>query len=149
MELWVILSLFLIAIFAVCIIWSEGLIKYKSRLIISIILVSMAFVLRGFGMEHVTLDYTTFLSKWMEYFRENGGFAAISEQIGNYNLPYLYFLALFSYIDESDFYLIKLLSVFFDVVWPGLPCVFAGCFLKAKTESCLLSLLYFCFRQLY
>jgi Gpi18-like mannosyltransferase len=36
--------------------------------------------------------------------------------IGNYNIPYLYFLALFSYLPVDDLYLIKLLSIFFDVL---------------------------------
>ena len=52
----------------------------------------------------------------MEYFRENGGFAALDENVGNYNIPYLAFLACISYLPFDDLLLIKLLSVIFDVI---------------------------------
>ena len=41
--------------------------------------------------------------------------------IGNYNAPYLYFLAAISYLPIPDLYLIKLFSILFDVVlaWGG------------------------------
>ena len=67
-------------------------------------------------MSHVTLDYEDFLSQWVDYYRQNGGFAALGDKIGNYNLPYLYFLAFFSYIGVNDLYLIKALSIVFDVI---------------------------------
>ena len=61
-------------------------------------------------------DYLTFLAPWTQFFRDNGGFAALRYSLGNYNPPYMYFLALFSYFDISELYLIKLLSVLFDVL---------------------------------
>lgn len=61
-------------------------------------------------------DYEQFLMYWVEFFRKNGGFAALGRKIGDYNVPYLYFLALFSYIPINDLYLIKGLSVLFDIV---------------------------------
>ncbi len=73
-------------------------------------------VLRVLCFNHETGDYVTFLKPWTDYFRQNGGFAALSESIGNYNIPYLTFLALFSYIPVSELYLIKLLSVGFDLL---------------------------------
>lgn len=47
---------------------------------------------------------------------QNGGFKALHYPLGNYNIPYLYFLCLFSYSSINDLYLIKLLSIFFDVL---------------------------------
>ncbi|MGI6038585.1 MAG: conjugal transfer protein TraL [Clostridiales bacterium] len=61
-------------------------------------------------------DYNAFLSHWLQYFRDNGGFSALGKRIGDYNVPYLYFMALFSYIPVSGLYLIKLLSVIFDIL---------------------------------
>jgi Gpi18-like mannosyltransferase len=66
--------------------------------------------------DHITLDYTNFLKPWLDYIGSHGGFKALSDQIGNYNIPYLAFLAFISYIPISGLYLIKLFSVLFDVV---------------------------------
>ncbi len=63
-----------------------------------------------------TLDYQDFLAPWTEFFRANGGLRAIGAPIGNYNVPYLFFLAVCSYIPVSELYLIKLFSVFFELV---------------------------------
>lgn len=81
---------------------------------IFLILAAIAVRICLFGYE--TLDYKNFLSHWVEFFRQNGGFAALKLSVGNYNIPYLYFLALFSYIPVNDLYLIKGLSCVFDFV---------------------------------
>ena len=67
-------------------------------------------------MDHETLDYLNFLTVWVEHFKNNGGFRGLAVSIGNYNVPYLYFLALISYFRIYDLYLIKLVSIFFDVI---------------------------------
>jgi len=51
----------------------------------------------------------------VEYYRINGGVKAFAAPLGNYNIPYMYFLCLFSYLPIDDLYLIKLLSTGFDV----------------------------------
>ena len=91
-------------------------------MILSVLLVAAAFVIRAFVFDYETLDYQNFLARWAAFFRENGGFLALRHQVGNYNIPYLYFLALFSYIPIRDLYLIKLLSILFDVLlaWASL-----------------------------
>ena len=72
-------------------------------------------------LDYQSQDYQVFLSQWAAAFRDNGGFAAVKLPIGNYNAPYLYFLAAISYLPLPDLYLIKLFSVLFDVVlaWGG------------------------------
>lgn len=67
-------------------------------------------------MDHVTSDYTDFLSKWVQFFRDNGGFGGIRLPVGDYNVPYLYLMAAISYIPVSDLHLIKLISIFFDLL---------------------------------
>lgn len=69
----------------------------------------------------MTYDYQDFLSGWASFFRENGGWAAVALPKGNYNVPYLYFLAAISYLPVRDLYLIKLFSMLFDVLlaWGG------------------------------
>lgn len=75
-----------------------------------------ALVLRFFALDHETYDYRDFLSPWFQFFQNNGGFAALKEPVGDYNVPYLYFMAAISYLPARDLYLIKLFSVFFDLV---------------------------------
>lgn len=116
MELTVSLGLALMAAFALVVLYFEGLLGGRRAVIIFSVLVISAMLVRGACMEHRTLDYENFLAVWVNFFRENGGWSALSQSIGNYNVPYLYFLALFSYCGAPDLYLIKLLSIFFDVV---------------------------------
>ena len=110
------LCLCVLAVLCLFLLRGEGLLKKPSTLFLSAAILALAFCLRAAAMPHVTLDYEDFLSKWVAYFRENGGFSAIPGYRGNYNIPYLYFLALFSYSSIPDLYLIKLLSIVFDVV---------------------------------
>ena len=82
----------------------------------ALIAVCLLLLFRVLCFDHETGDYLTFLKPWTQYFRDNGGFAGLKRSIGNYNIPYLTFLALFSYIPVSELYLIKLLSVGFDLL---------------------------------
>jgi len=109
-------GLLILGVLAFVILWAEGALKTKAALFTAAGLILAAMVLRGLCMEHDTLDYRDFLTRWVRTIREQGGFAALKYNIGNYNVPYLYFLALFSYSSVRDLYLIKLLSIFFDVM---------------------------------
>jgi len=95
-----------------------------------VVLLSLAaMAIRYLCMEHITPDYTTFLSRWVQFFRENG-FAGLSQPVGNYNIPYLYFLALYAYLPVPDLYLIKLLSILFDVLLAWAAMQLTACFTK-------------------
>ncbi len=63
-----------------------------------------------------TTDYTDFLQPWTAWYGAHGGLRALGRSVGNYNVPYLVFLALFSYWDVPVLYLIKLLSLLFDLI---------------------------------
>lgn len=84
--------------------------------------IAAAFFLRTFGLDYASGDYNSFLCHWAEFFRENGGIWAMAYDIGDYNVPYLYFVAAISYLDVPDLYLYKLFSILFDVLlaWGGL-----------------------------
>ena len=116
MEIRTMLIFGLIMIASLLIPWYSGLLKKNSYLYISVLVIGLAFALRGGQMNYQSGDYNTFLVNWVNYFRTNGGFYGFSESVGNYNVPYLYFLALFSYLPLKDLYLIKLLSILFDVL---------------------------------
>ena len=114
---WITISLLALeAAFGLFLLWRSGLLRGGQAWVISIGLTIAAFALRGLAFDYETLDYKDFLHPWCEFFRANGGFKALATPVGNYNIPYLYFLALFSYLPIRDLYLIKLLSVFFDVL---------------------------------
>lgn len=143
---WIALSLSFCALAALC----AGLLllcRQHPTLVLSALLpIGLAFFLRSFCMDHQTYDYQDFLSGWAAFFRDNGGWAAIKLPKGNYNVPYLYFLAFISYLPLPDLYLIKLFSILFDVLlaWGGLRLVrvFTGeDSFKPTAVFCLLLLL--------
>lgn len=113
----------LFAVFAVALILLIVTLLYKANALttrptlLAVLVASVAVLaVRAVLFDHVSNDYAVFLSDWMNYFRTNGGFAALGGKIGDYNFPYLYFLALFSYIPIYDLYLIKFLSIVFDII---------------------------------
>lgn len=109
----------LLLIFALTIILlaKENLFNSTRNIVVCTAVTIAAMMFRLYWFDYQTLDYIDFLQPWINYFRENGGFAALRYSVGNYNVPYLYFLALFSYFDSSVWlHLIKLLSVFFEVI---------------------------------
>ncbi len=63
-----------------------------------------------------TSDFTDFLLPWSLRLRELGGLRGLGREIGNYNVPYMVLLALFTYADVPPLYLIKLTSVLFDLL---------------------------------
>lgn len=112
--------LLLMAVLAMVLLARTG--TSRPRLLVCLLPVGLAFFLRACLLNYVSSDYQIFLSQWVETFRAGGGFAALKEPIGNYNVPYLYILAAISYLPLPDLYLIKLFSILFDVIlaWGGL-----------------------------
>lgn len=104
------------ALLAMLLLWRSGCLKNRRAFVVSALLLLLAFAARAYVFGYETLDYQNFLTKWVEFFRANGHFRAMKESVGNYNIPYLYFLALFSMLSIRDLYLIKLLSTLFDVL---------------------------------
>lgn len=113
-RVWI--GLFLIFVCAICLLAFSGCMYRPRNIVLCTTLAVLALGLRAYGMPHVTGDYRDFLAVWIQFFRDNGGVFALKYSIGNYNVPYLYFLALFSYSNVEGLYLIKLLSIFFDVI---------------------------------
>ncbi len=84
--------------------------------IVFVLLFLAAVVLRVSLYSVQTSDYTFFLSSWYDFIKSNGGFAAFKSSFSNYNVPYLYLLALTTYLPISKLIAIKTLSVLFDAV---------------------------------
>ena len=116
MNAWILAMYAAVFLLGVFVLWGDGLFQRISTVVWSMLLLVLVFLLRYLCLPHETLDYQNFLAGWVDFFRQNGGFRALNESVGNYNVPYLYFLALFSYSSLDDLYLIKLLSILFDVI---------------------------------
>ena len=113
--------LFVIILYAALALWllyRDGLIRKPWIAVLCAVLVAAALAARASVFDMQTGDYRDWLARWMSYYRENGGFKAFKElpPYCNYHVPYLYFLALFSYLRVPELYLIKLLSVLFDIL---------------------------------
>lgn len=113
--------LFVIILYAALALWllyRDGLIRKPWMAVLCAVLVAAALAARASVFDMQTGDYRDWLARWMSYYRENGGFKAFKElpPYCNYHVPYLYFLALFSYLRVPELYLIKLLSVLFDIL---------------------------------
>ena len=93
-----------------------NLLKTRFSFVAAAILMALAMGLHAAVLDYKTLDYINFLARWVEFFRIHGGFRALKYSIGNYNIPYLYFLALFSVLPFNDLYMIKVLSTLSDVL---------------------------------
>lgn len=94
-------------------VWREE--RSGARTMVMLLPIGAAMLLRALCLDYASLDYQDFLHQWYVYFRENGGFGAIAGSVGDYNVPYLYFMAAISYLNVSDLYLIKLFSILWDV----------------------------------
>jgi len=116
MDVRVCLLLTIEALLALWLLSKMDLMKNASCVVCCVFFTFAAFALRAACLSYETLDYQNFLTHWVSFYRENGGFAALDRSVGNYNIPYLYFMALFSYSSIQDLYLIKLLSILFDVL---------------------------------
>ncbi|MDY6095333.1 MAG: glycosyltransferase 87 family protein [Oscillospiraceae bacterium] len=132
------------ALLAFWLLYRSGLLRSTFSVLLSALLVGAAFGLRIWCLDYETLDYQNFLRVWVDFFRQNGGLSALGMPVGNYNVPYLFFLALFSRSPIPDLYLIKLLSIFFDVVLAWAVMQLAGRFVRspARRLACFFLVLF-------
>ena len=137
LDITVYLLLLAEAMLALALLHLSGVLKKPWHVLLSAGLLALAFILRGVCLNYETLDYQDFLAEWVDFFRQNGGLAALKESVGNYNVPYLTFLAFFSQSAVKDLYLIKLLSIFFDVILAWGVMRIAGHFAKSAERKLL------------
>lgn len=116
MDLFTVCALIFIFAVAAALLYREGLLSERPLTVCALVMTAAALIIRGIYFPAESDDYLSFLAPWTQYFRDNGGFAALGSYPGNYNPPYMYFLAAFSYFDMTELYLIKALSVLFDVL---------------------------------
>ena len=83
MDARVLLILGLEALFALWLLYRSGLLNTAPRLALSVLLVAAAFALRALCLDYQTLDYKDFLSHWVAFYREHGGFRSFAYPLGN------------------------------------------------------------------
>lgn len=123
-------------VFAFGLLWGEGLLKDKRLRAYAIAAVSFAFVLRYAVMTYETLDYQDWIRVWIRSLRDAGAWNGLGQEIWscNYNVPYLYFLAVISKSEIYDLYLVKLVSIFFDVLLAFFTMRLVGLFHKSPAR---------------
>lgn len=91
----------------------DFLYKWRYALFLSIITILACFI-RILFIPIESGDYENFLKVWFDTLKQNGGFLAIKNPIGDYNIPYLTILACLTYLPLSSLVSIKLVSIIFD-----------------------------------
>ena len=87
--------------------------KYCFEILFFIVTV-ISLKMRADFFKIVSLDFTDYLGNWMDKIKEFGGFYALKQDIGNYNIPYLVIMAIVSYIPINPLITLKMVSVIFD-----------------------------------
>lgn len=78
--------------------------------------VAATVVARVSMLSEVSLDYYNFISVWLESMKNMSISEALTTEIGDYNLPYLYFLAVLSRAKGGWLVCVKAFSCIFDVI---------------------------------
>lgn len=81
----------------------------------------IALVARFFFLNFISKDMSRFLLPWFDEISSKGGWSALSEQVGDYNVFYQFIIAMFTYLPTQlsflkPLYLYKYLSIIFDVL---------------------------------
>ncbi len=126
-----------VALIALSALFFTRFIKIKSHIIFSSVLAvsAAALALRLYFFNEASGDYNSFLSVWVSEMRALSGTAPITTPIGDYNMPYLYFLYAISRTKLYDLYLIKLFSIIFDFALAAGVCALTSHFCKSEAAS--------------
>lgn len=80
-------------------------------------------------------DFEGCLYPWYMEIKSLGGFAALSQQIGNYNMPYQFLIACMTYLPLPPIYAYKMLSIGFDFLLTFLCAWMTYCLLDGSPEE--------------
>ncbi|GAB17210.1 hypothetical protein GOEFS_021_00370 [Gordonia effusa NBRC 100432] len=94
------------------------------------LIVVVAVAIRYQFIDFETMDYRAFLGRWYQQIADAGGFPAFKERFADYNYPYLYLLAILTYLHIPALVGVKLISVIFELILA----VFAYRIVALRTE---------------
>ncbi len=127
-------------LFALLLLYREKLLPTVRSFLLSAVLIAAVFSLRLVCFDHETLDYIDWVSRWIGYFRDGGAWHTLGEELWacNYNVPYLYALAVISQLGLPDLYMVKLLSILFDVLlaWGSMRLLSCICSVDGRRLVC-------------
>lgn len=89
-------------------------------------------------------DFDTFVEPWIDFIQENGGFFALRHNFSDYNMPYLYLLAIAAHLPFSKLFVVKIISIFFDYVlaFGGYSVVFSSTGSRLKAAFSFFAILF-------
>ncbi len=79
-------------------------------------MLALGLMVRFMMLHGVSGDYTCYWQPWLETMRGLDVRQALVQEIGNYTMPYTYFLVWVSRLSFQELFCIKLLSILFDVL---------------------------------
>lgn len=82
----------------------------------AVLVVTLAVVVRVELYDFQSSDYRAFVAQWYDFIKANGGFAALRHQFADYNVPYLYLVALLTYLPVPVLAGVKTISVLGDLL---------------------------------
>ena len=100
---------------------------------------ALLLIIRIALFEYESFDYVHSLSRWVAAFRGMTFFEGLGAKVGNYNAPYMYILNIIARIGLPDLYLIKTVSILFDIM----VAYFAMKLVSLRTERVHLQILAF------
>ncbi len=112
----VVVMLFFAMVFSICLalLLFEKVIYSNNSLIFAVILIFLAIVLRISNIGFTSNDYVNCLNPWVLQFSEMGT-GGIANNFTNYNYPYLYLLWFLGKFPAGNLYIIKFVSIIFDI----------------------------------
>jgi len=85
------------------------------RIALTVAIIVVALLVRLPMYHYESGDYVAFIQRWYSYIDTNGGFSALKDpSFADYNVPYLYLLAILTYLPVSTLFGVKAISVGFD-----------------------------------
>ncbi|SMD26183.1 hypothetical protein [Kibdelosporangium aridum] len=79
-------------------------------------IVPLTLAVRLVLVDFQSMDYRAFVAQWYDFIKANGGFSALRYEFANYNVPYLYLLAILTYLPVPTLIGVKVISILFDLL---------------------------------
>jgi Gpi18-like mannosyltransferase len=96
--------------------WTPARVAVAAAVVLGALAVRLTF------FQYQSGDYTAYFGQWYQFIDQHGHFAALKYDFANYNVPYLYLLAILTYTPIPALYGIKLVSVVFDLLLAFFTC---------------------------
>ncbi|MGH4140574.1 hypothetical protein [Clostridium sp.] len=90
--------------------------RFFKKFVILAFIIWVAILIRIPGLPFMSGDYNSFVSKWFDTIKADGGFIALKNAMGDYTQPYLYLLTIGTYTNINTLFYVKMLSFVFELI---------------------------------